>query len=330
MITIAGAGVSGLACAYELAKRGAAVSVFETGSAPSDNPCSWFAGGMLAPWCEGESAEAEVVRLGIGALAWWREITPVVERGTLVVAPSRDRAELSRFARRTENHVMLSRDEVTNKEPALAGRFTQALFFKDEAHLDPRRALIDLTKAIQDLGVDIRYNTPAPDHVDVDCRGMAAKLPGLRPVRGEMVVVKAPDVDLTRTVRFLHPRIPVYVVPRGDGIYMIGATMVESSSSRDITVRSLLELLGAAFALHPGFGEASVIETGVGLRPAFDDNMPKLTQVRATSQAAPPITTHVNGFFRHGFLLAPAMAQQLAAQFFQESFDVDHSELEIS
>ncbi len=320
MITIAGAGVSGLACAYELAKRGADVTVFESGAAPADNACSWFAGGMLAPWCEGESAEDEVVRLGAGALEWWRHITPVTERGTLVVAPSRDRAELARFARRTTHHVFLARDEIATKAPALEGRFTQALFFEDEAHLNPRQALIDLTKAVQDLGVSIRYNSPAPATVDVDCRGMAADLPGLRPVRGEMVIVDAPDVELTRTVRFLHPRIPVYIVPRGDGVYMIGATMIESSSARPITVRSLLELLGAAFALHPGFGEASVIETGVGLRPAYDDNIPRVTQTGPT--------THVNGFYRHGFLLAPAMAKRLATQFFQEPADVDQSECE--
>ena len=310
MITIAGAGVAGLACAWELARQGANVTVFEAGAAPSDNPCSWFAGGMLAPWCEGEIAEAEVVQLGAGAIKWWQNITHVETRGTLVVAPPRDRAELVRFAQRTDHHQRIDGEALARLEPALEGRFGQALFFKDEAHIDPRQALIDLTAAVQTLGVDIRYDTMAPQNVDVDCRGMASGVPGLRPIRGEMIVIEAPDVTLTRTVRLLHPRIPLYVVPRGDGVYMIGATMIESSSWRPITVRSMLELLGGAFALHPGFGEASVIETGVGLRPAFADNIPRLTQQGDT--------THVNGLYRHGFLLAPALAGQLATQFFQE------------
>ncbi|SMX26950.1 Glycine oxidase [Pelagimonas phthalicica] len=320
MISIAGAGVSGLACAYELAKRGTEIQVYELGSAPSDNPCSWFAGGMLAPWCEGETAEPEVVRLGIGALAWWRQITEVTERGTLVVAQGRDRAELARFARRTENHVMLSANEVAQKEPALAGRFQQGLFFGEEAHINPRQALVDLTAAVQALGVVIHYDTPAPDQVDVDCRGLAAKLPGLRPVRGEMAVIESHEVEITRTIRFLHPRIPLYLVPRSKGIYMIGATMIEGSSSGPITVRSMLELLGAAFALHPALGEAAVLETGVGLRPSFDDNMPRLTQIGAT--------THVNGFYRHGFLLAPAMAKRLCAQLLQDKTHANQSEFE--
>lgn len=318
MITIAGAGVTGLACALELARRGASVTVFEVGAAPSDNPCSWFAGGMLAPWCEGETADPEVVQSGRDAIGWWEEITPVERRGTLVLALPRDRAELTRFARRTQRHRWLDADGVAELEPELAGRFNQALFFEDEGHLDPRQALRDLTDAVRGHGVEIRYGTPAPDRVDVDCRGMAAPLPGLRPVRGEMAMIKAADVSVTRTIRLLHPRIPLYLVPRGQGRYMIGATMIESNASRPITLRSMLELLGAAFALHPGLGEASVIETGVGLRPAFPDNVPRVARIGDTF--------HVNGLYRHGFLLAPALAGQLATQFFQEKTDEDHSE----
>ncbi|UWQ92449.1 FAD-dependent oxidoreductase [Rhodobacteraceae bacterium M382] len=318
MITIAGAGVAGLASAWELARRGAQVTVFETGTAPADNPCSWFAGGMLAPWCEGETADAQVVRLGAGAIDWWAQFTPVTRAGTLVVTPPRDRAELTRFALRTQQHRGVTGDDIATLEPALAGRFSDGLFFEDEAHLDPRRALIDLTDAVLAVGVDIRYETPAPAQVDVDCRGMASGVTGLRPIRGEMAIIETKDVQITRTLRLLHPRIPLYLVPRGDGIYMIGATMIESSSWRPITVRSMLELLGAAFTLHPGLGEASVIETGVGLRPAFGDNIPRLSQCGDT--------THVNGLYRHGFLLAPALAGQLATQFFQEPSDADYRE----
>ena len=89
-----------------------------------------------------------------------------------------------------------------------------------------------------------------------------------------------------------------------------------SASWKPITVRSLLELLGAAFTLHPALGEASVIETGAGLRPAFADNIPRLAHRGET--------THVNGLYRHGYLLAPALAGQLARQFFQESADDHH------
>jgi len=322
MITITGAGVAGLACAYELSRRGVPVTVYEIGASAADNPSSWFAGGMLARWCEGETAAPEVVRLGAGAIDWWRQITHVETRGTLVVTPPRDRAELTRFAHRTGHHRLIGAEDLAGLEPALAGRFSQALYFADEAHLDPRQALVDLTRKVQELGVKIIYGTAAPDHVDVDCRGMATDLPDLRPIRGEMALIKAPDVAITRTVRLLHPRIPLYLVPRGKGTYMIGATMIESSSKRPITLRSMLELLGAAFALHPGLAEASVIETGVGLRPAFSDNVPRVMRRGKT--------IHVNGLYRHGFLLAPALAGQLATQFFQEQINEDHSKCQFA
>ncbi|WP_411351167.1 FAD-dependent oxidoreductase [Leisingera aquaemixtae] len=318
MITIAGAGLAGLACAFELAQRGAAVTVYERGKTPGDSSVARFAGGMLAPWCERESAEEDVITLGSRAAGWWARITPVHRRGTLVVAPARDRAELTRFARRTSSHRSVDRAEIGALEPALAGRFAQGLFFEKEAHLDPRRALRDLSATVQAMGVEIRYGSPAPARVTLDCTGMAAPLPGLRPVRGEMAVLHCPEVEITRTLRLLHPRMPLYLVPRGDGFFMIGGTMIESSSGRGITLRSLSELLSAAFALHPGFAEASVAETGAGLRPAFADNLPRLTEQDGT--------LYLNGLYRHGFLLAPAMAEAAARRLLQETTDEDYRE----
>lgn len=318
MITIAGAGLAGLACAYELAQRGAKVTVYERGETPGDSSVARFAGGMLAPWCERESAEEEVITLGSRAFTWWAGITPVHRRGTLVVAPARDRAELTRFAHRTSGHRMAGAQEVAELEPVLAGRFGQGLFFEDEAHLDPRRALRDLSARVQAMGVEIRYGAPAPAGVTLDCTGMAAPLPGLRPVRGEMAVLHCPEVEISRTLRLLHPRMPLYLVPRGDGHFMIGGTMIESSSERPVTLRSLSELLNAAFTLHPAFAEASVAETGAGLRPAFADNLPRLTEQDGT--------LYLNGLYRHGFLLAPAMAQQAAGRLLPETTDEDHRE----
>ena len=141
-------------------------------------------------------------------------------------------------------------------------------------------------------------------------RGLAARrdLPALRGVRGERVLVRSRDVALTRPVRLLHPRHPLYVVPWGQGVYMVGATVIESEDPAPMTLRSALELLGLAYALHPGFGEAEIVELGAGLRPAFPDNVPKVV-VRGN-------TLFVNGAYRHGFLLAPVLAA-IAADFLE-------------
>src|SRR5512138_134657 len=178
-ITVIGAGVAGLACATELQKRGAEVTVVERAAGIGPASCSWWAGGMLAPWCEAESAEEAVVRLGTMAADWWeRHAGGVTRRGTLVVAPARDAAELTRFARRTETFERLDGEAVAALEPELAGRYRSGLFFKDEAHLDPRRATQALAARLRDGGAALLFGVDAEDaptgDVTVDCRGLAA------------------------------------------------------------------------------------------------------------------------------------------------------------
>ncbi|MEJ6395834.1 FAD-dependent oxidoreductase [Gymnodinialimonas sp. 2305UL16-5] len=311
MIRIAGAGLAGLTSALELARRGAKVTVYDRASGPGKGSVARYAGGMLAPWCERESADDAVVTLGRDAVEWWSGVTAVTRLGTLVVAPPRDRQEVARFARRTSDFTPVDGAGIAELEPALGGRFDQGLHFTKEAHLNPRQALIDLTMASRDAGVSFRWATEAPAGVTLDCTGPAANLPGLRPVRGEMAILQCPEVEITRTVRLLHPRIPLYLVPRGAGIYMIGATMIESSSTRPPTLRSISELLSAAFTLHPGFAEASILEIGAGLRPAYGNNLPRLTR-HGGGWA-------LNGLYRHGFLLAPAMAKHVADTLLSET-----------
>ncbi|PSJ62999.1 glycine oxidase ThiO [Pseudaminobacter soli (ex Li et al. 2025)] len=314
---VKGAGVAGLTAAYELALRGAAVTVVEPRSDPT-RAASWFAGGMLAPDCERESAEPIVQELGLGAADWWDAALPghVARAGTLVVAPARDAAELARFAARTSGFRTLGEAEISELEPDLAGRFRLALHFVREAHLDPRAALTALRGRLEAMGasfVGAEAGQVSRFDLTVDCTGMAraASDPALRGVRGEMLILRTPEVTLSRPVRLLHPRFPLYVVPRPDHCFMVGATMIESESARPVTARSMMELLNAAYSVHPAFGEAEIVETGVGVRPAYPDNLPRVTQSGATIS--------INGLYRHGFLLAPAMAQRAAQLAFGNS-----------
>lgn len=305
MYSVIGAGVTGLCVATALAERGLSVELFADGSTPA----SHWAGGMLAPGCEGESAPQEVTTAGAGAVDWWAARVPdVVRRGSLVVAPPRDSAELDRFARMTSGHVAA---DPADLEPELAGRFARGLFFENEACLDPRAALSTLRRRLSGMGVTVRQKGRPTGRI-IDCRGLAAcdRLSDLRAVRGEMLYLHAPEVTLTRTIRLLHPRFPCYVVPRGDGRYMIGATMVETDDPDPITARAVMELLSAAYTLHPGFAEARLIEAGAGLRPAFPDNIPRIREEGGQM--------HVNGMYRHGFLIAPALAETLADRLIEE------------
>jgi glycine oxidase len=309
-VTVIGAGVAGLATATELSERGCAVEVVERAPALGLGACSWQAGGMLAPWCERESAEELVAELGGESLDWWpRHHGGVARMGSLVLASRRDEPDLERFARRTRNYRRLDPAGIAALEPDLAGRFGRALYFPEEAHLEPRAALASLAHGLTERGVPIRFGITVEDVAGpvVDCRGFAAqdRLPDLRGVKGEMVVVRCPEVTLARPVRLLHPRFPLYVVPRPEGVFMIGATMIESEERGRVTARSVVELLNAAYALHPAFAEAEILELGCDVRPAFPDNLPR---IRRQGERV-----LVNGLFRHGFLLAPALARRVAA-----------------
>ncbi|WP_287266967.1 FAD-dependent oxidoreductase, partial [Mesorhizobium sp.] len=222
---------------------------------------------------------------------------------------------LHRFARRTAHFEWVDADGIAGLEPDLAGRFRAGLLFAEEAHLCPRCAMKALVRRLEGMGVSFHFgrngrNLPGGFHVTIDCRGFAARdlLPELRGVRGEMLLLRSGEITLSRPIRLLHPRIPVYVVPRGDGLYMVGATMVETDAEGPVTARSVMELLNAAYSLHPAFGEADIVETAAGVRPAFPDNLPRVHRQGAT------IT--INGLYRHGFLLAPAMARQAAELIF--------------
>ena len=271
-----------------------------------------FRSGMLAPCCEGESAPASVVERGVKAIDWWdRRVSGVAREGTLVVAAARDVGEIDRFAARTRGHERIDEARIAALEPDLAGRFARGLFFASEGHVDPRAALRALRDELVARGASLRFGVDgetAPKHGPIiDCRGFAARpdLPELRGVRGEMALVRTREIALKRSVRLLHPRIPLYIVPRADGLFMIGATMIESADRGAVSVRSAIELLSAAYALHPAFGEAEVVEMRAGVRPAFPDNEPRIVEKNGR--------IYVNGFYRHGFLLAPDFAARAAA-----------------
>ncbi|MGK3142202.1 FAD-dependent oxidoreductase [Pantoea sp. C2G6] len=303
--SVLGSGVAGLCVATLLAERGETVEIV---TRPDCRAASHWAGGMLAPWCEAESAPPQVIEWGQHAAGWWaRRVEGVVQHGTLVVAPPRDSRELTRFASMTQQHQWVAPAEI---EPELENRFARGLFFAAEAHLDPRHAMQQLRDKLQQAEVAIHSGQPSGQIID--CRGIhaAQQQPALRAVRGEMLILHTPEIHFSRPVRLLHPRFPCYLVPRADGHFMLGATMVESHDSSAISARAMMELLSAAYTLHPALAEARIVESGTGLRPAYHHNLPEVRYEEGRFS--------LNGLYRHGFLLAPIMAEKLMQQLTQE------------
>src|SRR5207237_10182347 len=131
-------------------------------------------------------------------------------------------------------------------EPELAGRYSQGLDCMDAGHLDPRAALTALAARLGELGVAIRYGLEAPARSPagrqvVDCTGLAARgqLTDLRGVKGEMLLLRLRELSLSRPVRLLHPRVPVYVVPRRDGRFMVCVTVSACDQGTRVSARCM-------------------------------------------------------------------------------------------
>jgi len=308
-ITILGAGITGLWQALILKRAGHQVTLIEKSEEVFAGSSSWFAGAMLAPYCEAASAEPVIQKLGLRSLTMWKENFPDMKiNGTLVLAQPRDMSVLKEFARDTEGYDQITGNQIGELEPDLEERYQTGLFYPNEAHLDPRQSMQDLWRMITEAGVNIILGNAASerDHnagdFTIDCTGLSAQseLKELRGVRGEMAVIRSNEINITRPLRLLHPRFPLYVVPWSDNRYMLGATVIEREDDGPVTLRSALDLLSTAFALHPAFGEAELLEFSTGVRPAFPDNTPKIVLKHRH--------IYINGLYRHGFLLGPILA----------------------
>lgn len=328
---VLGGGLCGRLIAWRLAGAGHRVALYERGDAAGSSSAAWVAAAMLAPLAEAAVAEPLIVELGAASLDEWPFILarlpePVFfqRNGTLVVWHRADRAEASLFERRMRANApaalladgglaVLDSQALAAAEPALAGRFGAGWLLPREGQLDNRQVLSALGAGLAARGVETHWNTSVDDsalppaRVTIDCRGLGAKpaLPALRGIRGEVARVKAPGIDLTRPVRLLHPRYPLYVAPKEDDVYVIGATEIEGEDQSPVSVRSALELLSAAFAVHPGFGEARILELNTQCRPTLPDHRPAIMWDGGR-------TLRVNGLYRHGYMIAPEVSRAAA------------------
>jgi glycine oxidase len=135
----------------------------------------------------------------------------------------------------------------------------------------------------------------------------------LRGVRGEIVRLFAPEIELDHLLRLLHPRYPVYIIPRAEGRLVVRSTSIESDDPSPVSVRGALELLTSAFSVLPALAEARILEFNTQVRPALPDNAPAIRFDRQRE------TGHINGLYRHGFLLTPAIVEEvLALRFLRE------------
>ena len=335
-IGIAGAGLAGRLLAWRLALGGCRVSLFDAKRRDDLTSASQTAAAMLSPLAELAVSDDAVFELGQRSLALWptwlsQMATPVYFKteGTLVVAHAQDGASLEHFSRLLHHKLpvackaqvqTLDAAALAQMEPTLAGRFNGGLFLAGEGQLANDQLMAALATELDRLGVHW-HEGQSVDRIEaqaifcaaqahavdiaVDARGVGSKsaLPALRGVRGEVLRVACKNVTLRRPVRLMHPRYQLYVAPRPNNEFVVGATELESEDAGPVTVRSVLELASALHSLHPAFGEARVLRMSAALRPALDDHRPCIEQRDGV--------WHINGLYRHGYLCAPALVDDL-------------------
>jgi len=261
--------------------------------------------------------------------------------GTLILWHRQDASDAERFAAHLEKNSATNPllaapqhlDSVALRaiEPSISERFTQGLYLPNEGQLDNRQLLAALLEELDLLKVTCHWNTPAePEQLQlnntyrwvIDCRGLGAKtawqaktvsmeLPPallqpnpLRGVRGEVIRLYAPEVKLRRPTRLIHPRYPIYIAPKENDVYVVGATEIESEDLSEISVRSAMELLSAIYTVHSGFAEARILEMATQCRPTLKNNLPEIQIKRVKNTSGLML---INGLYRHGFMISPAV-----------------------
>lgn len=333
-IGIAGAGVLGRLLAWRLGRAGHQVTVFDLASGPlGRGAAGWTAAGMLSPSAELECADLRVFHDGVDSIGMWeaiiRELPGAPDfdaHGSLLLAHRDDAGAAHRLV-----------DLITHKAPdgyrpqaltpsALAG-LEPDIHGPSLAWLLPREGAVNPVQLMQALQEGARNVTwmwdqrveevgsghlessdghHAFDHV-FDVRGLGERPANgqgtgcteVRGVRGEIFLLHAPEVNLKRPIRVLHPRHRVYVVPRRDHHFIVGASEIESEDRSPVSLRTTVELLATAHSALPGLAEARLVHAETNLRPALRDNLPRIEQA--------PGLTRINGLFRHGWMIAPAM-----------------------
>lgn len=340
-IGIAGAGLLGRLLAWRLAREGHRVQVFDAAADASPHfgvaqAAAFSAAGMLSPLAELEHADATIAELGWRSLSAWQQIVArlhrlpfFARRGSLLLAHRGDDGAAQRVLSRLQQPPAgiappqpLDSGTLAQLEPALHGA-ARGWLLAGEGQIDPVEALQALH---DDAAAQWHWQQPVVDvapgaittadgrrhRVDwaFDVRGLGARSSNdwtgeLRGVRGETVWLQAPGHGLTRPVRLLHPRHRVYLVPRPGDIVVVGATEIESEDRSPVSLRSAVELMAAAHSVMPTLAEARIVRLDSNLRPALPDHRPRSEVVDGR--------VRINGLYRHGWLIAPALVQDALA-----------------
>jgi glycine oxidase len=339
-VAVVGGGAIGLAIAWRAAQQGLGVVVLERDRVGSG--ASHVAAGMLAPVTEATLVERQGLGLGLASAERYpalveelREVSGIDPGywacGTLILARDADEAEALERELEVRRDLGLSVErlrpsQARELEPALTPSLRLALRVDGDHAVDPRRLCAALATALRAAGGTLHEGaevaalrtgavqlasgeTIAAEQVVIAAGAWSGSIGGvpetaqvpLRPVKGQILRLRDPAGPglVTCVVRMPGG----YLVPRGDGRYVLGATVEERGFDTTVTAGAAFELLRDAAELVPGLSELVIDELTAGLRPATPDNYP------AIGPGALPGLHWAVGHYRNGILLTPITAE---------------------
>ncbi|AVC44044.1 thiamine biosynthesis protein thio [Francisella tularensis subsp. novicida] len=336
-VAILGSGVMGRVLGLYLLKLYPNLKIdIYTNSLDYKTSCSYCAGGMLAPITELISCQKHIYKLGLNSFELWRELNMFINENldrntsfvrkinTCVIAHNQDRSELDLAIRNIDLRLKnlnirpfidicsIEKVRAINKGLSLSNTLYEKALITNEALIDVPK-FFELTQELFLNLQDVRiFETTKEqfyqerfdnvyEHI-FDCTGISSdgdiKLYG---VRGESILLESKNIKLDSIIRFLHPRHSIYLIPRDDGIFYLGATSIDSNDYSKISVQSTLELLSMLVTVDKRFLEARILKTLTNVRPMSIDDKPIISTKGNI--------TYLNGLSRHGYLFSPMVAQ---------------------
>ena len=332
-IAVCGAGVVGRLLSLVLHKMGFDVTLFEKGKSSGEDSASFYAAGMISPFSELEFGSERVFNFGVESLSLWGNLLKYLnledvfysKAGTQWFVPVGDTPAFLNLMRKKS---FLQKKNTISHEFKVQRKSETVFHVAGEAQIDVRdffrlseKTLLKHVDFRTEEKVSFLVNSSQSGFLKTnngiekfdlifDTLGMGSQVQKLRGVMGEVIFMTAKDIQMNCPVRVFSGRTPIYIAPKKNGQFVVGATVVEGYDNAKTTVEGVHELLSALIAYDSMFSSGEITEIKSALRPSFSSGSPEVTYSDKV--------IHINGMYRHGYLTSPAIINSVVKKVFKK------------